>query len=81
MERHDLDLTALVAGVVFTVIGVVGLVGPLVNVDVDGAWVVPLLLVLVGSAGLVATVGRLRRLEQGVEPGQDTSSPDADDLR
>ncbi|MCU0264521.1 MAG: hypothetical protein MUC45_00160 [Actinomycetia bacterium] len=61
MQRHDLDLTSLVAGLVFVAIAVAYLVGALTDVRVDGAWVLPLGLIGLGVAGLAGSVARARR--------------------
>lgn len=61
MQRHDLDLTSLVAGLVFVAIAVAYLVGAFTDIHLDGAWVLPLGLVGLGAAGLAGSVARARR--------------------
>ena len=58
MPRHDLDVVSLVTGVVFGGAAIVFLVGR--STGVSGRWVWPVLLILVGVVGLVASrvVGR-----------------------
>ena len=62
MKRHDVDVVSLVFGLLF--VGV-SLMWPLVHFDVLGLpgleVAAPVLLVSVGLAGLMASVGRLRR--------------------
>ena len=62
MKRHDVDVVSLVFGLLF--VGV-SLMWPLVHFDVLGLpgleVAAPVLLVSVGLAGLLASLGRLRR--------------------
>jgi hypothetical protein len=58
MRRHELDLTSLVAGVVFVAIAVAYLVGEATDVRVSAGWVLPLGLIGLGLAGLAGTVRR-----------------------
>lgn len=61
MRRHELDLVSLVAGVLFTGAAAAFLVGELTDVRVDPAWVVPVVLVGLGLAGLAGVLlGRAR---------------------
>lgn len=53
MPRHDLDVLALVAGAAFIGAGLIFLVNP--DVGLSGRWVWPVLLILVGLAGLVGS--------------------------
>ena len=50
MRRHDLDWISLVSGAVFTVIGLLYLVVGVADVDLDGRFVWPLVLVASGGA-------------------------------
>ncbi len=56
MRRHELDLTSLVAGLVFVGIAVAYLVGAYTSVHVDAGWVLPIGLVGLGLAGLGGTL-------------------------
>ena len=62
MKRHDIDVASLVFGLLF--LGVSAM-WPLVHFDVLGLpgleVAAPVLLVSVGLAGLVASLGRIRR--------------------
>ena len=53
MPRHDLDPVALVAGVVFIATALAALLES--STGVGARWVVPVLLIGVGIAGLLAT--------------------------
>jgi len=59
MERHDFDPIAMIAGVIFTGLGLVFLAG---RFDALGGfrWLWPSLLVLVGLVTLLGTLGRGR---------------------
>jgi hypothetical protein len=67
MKRHDTDVASLVFGLLF--LGVSAM-WPLVHFDVLGLpgleIAAPVLLVSVGLAGLVASLGRIRRDRDGV---------------
>ncbi len=56
MRKHELDLTSLVAGLVFVAIAVAYLVGTLTKVRIDAGWILPLGLVGLGAAGLAGSV-------------------------
>jgi hypothetical protein len=62
VKRHDVDVVSLVFGLLF--VGV-SLMWPLVHFDVLGLpgleVAAPVLLISVGLAGLMASLGRLRR--------------------
>lgn len=60
MQRHDLDLTSLLSGLVFAVVAVWALLGQLLDGGVDPVWVVPGVLIGLGTAGLAGTWARLR---------------------
>jgi hypothetical protein len=66
MKRHDTDVASLVFGLLF--LGVSAM-WPLVHFDVLGLpgleVAAPVLLVSVGLAGLVASLGRIRRDRDG----------------
>ena len=66
MKRHDTDVASLVFGLLF--LGVSAM-WPLVHFDVLGLpgleFAAPVLLVSVGLAGLVASLGRIRRDRDG----------------
>ena len=53
MPPHDLDVLALMAGVGFAGLGLVALVGD--GVDLAARWTWPVLLIVVGIVGLVAS--------------------------
>ncbi len=56
MPRHDLDVISLVAGVAFGGAALVYLVDQ--STGLSGRWVWPILLIVLGVAGLLATPGR-----------------------
>jgi uncharacterized membrane protein len=56
MPRHDLDVVSLVAGMAFIGVGVLGLLHE--ATDLAARWALPVLLIAVGVAGLLATRAR-----------------------
>lgn len=58
MWRHELDLTSLVAGVVFVALGLAFLLDVLDTIDLAARWVPPVLLIGLGIAGLATAWGR-----------------------
>ena len=56
MPRHDLDVVSLVAGVAFIGVGLLGLLHEATGLA--ARWTLPILLIAVGVAGLVATRAR-----------------------
>lgn len=53
MPSHDLDVVSLMAGVGFAGVGVVALLGQ--GDGVPGRWAWPVLLIVIGVVGLVAS--------------------------
>lgn len=64
MQRHERDLTSLVAGVLFVLIGTAWGVGALDSVRVDGRWLLPALLIGLGAAGLLGSGRRVRHQDE-----------------
>ena len=56
MRRHELDVFSLVTGLVFVAVAAGHLLDESSQLDFDGRWVVPLVLVAVGVAGLAGLV-------------------------
>ena len=56
MQRHDLDVLSLVAGVVFAVLGGLFLADGLDALDLDVRWVAPILLIGLGVGGLASSM-------------------------
>ena len=66
MKRHDMDLVSLIAGAVFAVVALTHLVGAATGESVDLGWLVPVVLVGLGVAGLA---GALRGSRSNGEEG------------
>jgi hypothetical protein len=56
VRRHDLDVFSLVTGLVFVAVAAGHLLDESSQLDFDGRWVLPLVLVAVGVAGLAGLV-------------------------
>ena len=55
MQRHELDAMALVAGLMFTGLGVLFALDAGGGVDVEARWIWPILLIGLGLGGLLAS--------------------------
>ncbi len=64
MRRHDLDWVSLIAGLVFTALGVIYLVASSTAVSVDGRYVWPVVFVALGAAGVATAISATSREEK-----------------
>ena len=76
MSRHDLDLTSLIAGLVFVLIGGLYLLDASGTVELEVKWVVPLALIGLGTAGLAGSL--LRVVKDRPVPAEDRTGPGGD---
>lgn len=58
MKRHDLDLTSLIAGMVFLIVAASHLLAAATGSGANLGWLVPAALVAVGVAGLGSALRR-----------------------
>lgn len=65
MRRHDLDLTSLIGGVVFALVAATYLIAASTGERVELVWLVPVLLVGLGVAGIA---GALRSSDRTDDP-------------
>jgi hypothetical protein len=79
VSRHDADLTSLIAGLVFTALGVTYLLDAMDVVEVQVRWAVPLTLIGLGIAGLAGSVMRAHQ-ERSPEPAGPGYPDDLGDL-
>ena len=56
MERHERDAVSLMAGLLMVLGAGLFLLGDLTPLELDGRWVAPLVLIVVGGVGLLATL-------------------------
>jgi hypothetical protein len=61
MTRHRLDVFALCAGVLFMALAIGFLLDGLGVWDADASWIVPVVLIVFGLAGVLTTLGRHTR--------------------
>ena len=66
MDRHELDLVALVMGTLFTVLGLAYVIGGWTWSDVHVGWALAGLLVALGLAGIVTVSRRHRDPQTGL---------------
>jgi hypothetical protein len=80
MKRHETDWTSLIAGVTFCAIAVAYLGGEITHRSLEVRWVLPMLLIGLGIAGLAGTLVRARRLAgPAPEPVTPTDTADLSD--
>jgi hypothetical protein len=70
VNRHPLDLIALLFGLAFCVTGTAFLVNELTDRSFDPAWVAAIGLVALGAVALIATVTRPRRVNDAEMPSE-----------
>ncbi len=70
MTFEGLNRRALLAGLVFVVLGVLFLLEDLEVLDLKAAFVLPIVLIVLGVAVLVGTVMESRRPAPGEAPGE-----------
>ena len=70
MKRHSFDLTSFVFGVVLAAAAAGFLLAEQLSWDVDGRWVLPIALILLGVAGVAGALS-------GIRPSRDAAPADA----
>jgi hypothetical protein len=75
MKSHALDAFSLVAGLLFVAVGALVAVDASASRDVDPRWIVAVLLVGLGLAGVLGSLDWSRR---GAEPAERDSADPAD---
>ncbi len=70
MSRHDRDSLSLMSGLLLLLVGGLYLLDDLTGVRVDGDWVLPAGLVLIGLLGLLSSLRSASRTKpaEGVRP-------------
>jgi hypothetical protein len=81
MTRHRVDVFALVAGALFTALAVGFLLDGLDAWDVDTGWVPPLVLIVLGVAGVLSTVTRWPRADASTGDDEAVLEAEAPDER
>lgn len=61
MKRHETDYFSLAAGLLFTVLGITLAISGATDWTLDGRWLAPLVLIVLGAGGLAASVAATRR--------------------
>lgn len=68
MKRHEPDWTSLISGVTFCAIALAYLGGDITHRTLELRWVLPIMLIGLGVAGLAGTLVRARRLSESAAP-------------
>ena len=75
MKRHEPDWTSLIAGVTFCAIALAYLGGEVTHRSLELRWVVPMLLIGLGVAGLAGTLVRAHRMSDSAAATQVAATP------
>ena len=67
MNRHHVDATSLISGLVLAGVALVYLVAENTTLDIDVRWALPLALIGLGVGGVVGAVTSARRANEGDE--------------
>ena len=74
MRQHETDYLSLASGLVFTVLGVLLAISAATGWQIDGRWIAPAVLIVIGTGGVAASLAASRRQEQTMamtEPTED----------
>ena len=55
-DRHDRDVVSLMGGLLLVLLALLFLVNDLTDLSIDGRWAAPAVLLVVGAAGLLASL-------------------------
>ena len=82
MKRHPFDMTSFLFGVVLGGAGVGFVLADQLSWDVDGRWVLPAVLIVLGVAGIAGAVSGLKPRDRDADGARDadatTEVPDDD---
>jgi uncharacterized membrane protein YfcA len=67
MNRHQIDATSLISGLVFAGVALVYLIAENTTLDVDVRWALPLALIGLGIGGVVGAVTSARRTTEDAD--------------
>ncbi len=76
MKRHPFDLTSFIFGAVFGGAAAAYLLADQFTWDVDGRWVLPIALIVLGIAGIAGAVGGLRSSSSAADEAETKSDED-----
>ncbi len=80
MKRHPFDLTSFIFGAIFGGAAAVYLLADQLAWDVNGRWVLPVALILLGIAGIAGAVGGLRSGSGSADADEAEVESTADEL-
>lgn len=63
MTRHETDYFSLAAGLLFTVVGISLGVSATTGWLLDGRWLLPVMLIVLGAGGVAASLAATRRAQ------------------
>jgi hypothetical protein len=77
MKRHPLDLFSLLGGLLFMGLGLAFLLDALNKWSTDITWVPPVVLIVLGLAGVLSTFGRRQAAATAVAAPGDAQDPNS----
>ena len=78
MKRHPFDLTSFVFGAVFAGAAAAYLLAAQLSWEVDERWVLPVVLIALGAAGIVGALAGLRSSTDAGDDPTETAPSDLD---
>ena len=76
MKRHPFDLTSFIFGAVFGGAATAYLLAEQLAWDIDGRWVLPVALIVLGIAGIAGAIGGVRSNSPDAEEVDEQRAPD-----
>lgn len=76
MKRHEIDFFSLAAGLLFTALGILFAISAATGWQVDGRWLAPAVLIVLGAGGVAASLAASKRQPApAVEPTPPPEAP------
>jgi uncharacterized integral membrane protein len=77
VHRHETDYFSLVAGLLFTILGIVLTISAATDWTIDGRWIAPVILIGLGAGGVAASLAATSRQRREALAAPATPAGDA----